>query len=313
MKTLAGILLVAGAATLGDFIWFTYGVEHNVLSGVVHGALLLMMVGGVLGWLAGRFVRGLPIGAIAGIGGAMSYYTIIALTGGRTYGTAIPASWVILWLVLAALDGRWLRAPAQRSWPSIAIRGLTAALAGALAFSYVMPIVWGRPPAGGRNYLVQWLAWAVAWAPGILALAARGESRVPKNVAQAPRPIAAGASARESPHESDSTRPAERSITATDLLARIDRGDAPPILDVRSEGEFAAGHVPGAMNIPFNQVPSRLTEVPGAPGEDLIVYCGHGPRAYVAAMPLRYSAGRHVIFLTGHWSSWQADGLPSER
>ena len=40
-------------------------------------------------------------------------------------------------------------------------------------------------------------------------------------------------------------------MTPQELLARIDRGDAPPILDVRSEREFAAGHVPGAVNIPY--------------------------------------------------------------
>jgi hypothetical protein len=30
--------------------------------------------------------------------------------------------------------------------------------------------LWGRPPATGRNYFVQFAAWVVAWAPGLLAL-----------------------------------------------------------------------------------------------------------------------------------------------
>ena len=51
---------------------------------------------------------------------------------------------------------------------------------------------------------------------------------------------------------------ADGSITSTELLARIDAGETVNILDVRSEGEFEAGHVPGARNIPFTQVPLTL-------------------------------------------------------
>ena len=167
-----GIAAVAAAATLGDFIWYTVGVRHTMTAGVIHGALLLSAVGVVLGLAAGRPLKGLPIGTLAGIGGALTYYLLILILDGRTYGTAIPASWVIMWLMLAALDGRWLRAPNRRSWKEVAARGLTAAVVGGIAFALVMNVLWGRPPAGGRNYLLQWAAWAAAWAPGLLALMA---------------------------------------------------------------------------------------------------------------------------------------------
>ena len=165
-----GIAAVAAAATLGDFIWYTVGVRHTMTAGVIHGALLLSAVGVVLGLGAGRPLKGLPIGTLAGIGGALTYYLLILILDGRTYGTAIPASWVIMWLMLAALDGRWLRAPNRRSWKEVAARGLTAAVVGGIAFALVMNVLWGRPPAGGRNYLLQWAAWAAAWSPGLLAL-----------------------------------------------------------------------------------------------------------------------------------------------
>ena len=124
----------------------------------------------MLGAPAGRVVKGLPIGTLAGIGGALVYYAIIAVFGGRTYGAAIPAAWVALWLMLAALDGRWLRAPAVRPWPEVALRGGLAALLGGIAFALVMQTLWGRPPAGGRNYLLQFAAWVFAWTPGIVIL-----------------------------------------------------------------------------------------------------------------------------------------------
>jgi hypothetical protein len=100
----------------------------------------------------------------------LSYYALVAVMDSRTYGTAIPGAWVIMWLLLAALDGRWLRAPDRRAWTEVAVRGIAAAVVGGLAFALVRQVLWGRPPAGGRNYAIQLAAWAVAWAPGLLAL-----------------------------------------------------------------------------------------------------------------------------------------------
>jgi hypothetical protein len=170
MTILLGIVIVAAVAATGDYIWYTRGVRHTITSGVIHGALLLTAVGGVLGASAGHVVKGLPIGTLAGVGGALAYYAIIAVIGGSTYGASIPASWVVLWLLLAAFDGRWLRAPAVRPWSEVAVRGGLAAFFGGIAFALVMQTLWGRPPAGGRNYLLQFAAWVVAWAPGIFIL-----------------------------------------------------------------------------------------------------------------------------------------------
>ena len=170
MRMAAGILGVALIATLADYTWYTLHVRHNMATGIIHGAVLLTAVGAVLGLHAGHVLKGLPIGALAGVGGALTYYLLIALVDGRTYGSAIPASWVALWLIVAILDGRWLRAPDRRPWGEIAIRGALAAVLSGVAFFMVMNTLWGRPPATGRNYIVQFGAWLVAWAPGLLAL-----------------------------------------------------------------------------------------------------------------------------------------------
>jgi hypothetical protein len=170
MRIVLGILGVALVATLADYTWYTLGVRHSIATGIVHGAVLLTAVGAVLGLDSGRLLKGLPIGALAGVGGALTYYLLVALVDRRTYGSAIPASWVALWLIVAALDGRWLRAPARRSWAEIAIRGAIAAICSGIAFFLVMNTLWGRPPATGKNYVLQFAAWVVAWAPGLLAL-----------------------------------------------------------------------------------------------------------------------------------------------
>jgi phage shock protein E len=304
MKTLVGLLVVAAVATTGDFIWYTYGVRHTMVAGLIHGALLLTSVGAVLGVASGRVLKGLPIGTLAGIGGAISYYVLVAVMDRRTYGTAIPAAWVIMWLMLAALDGRWLRAPQRRTWAAVGKRGLAAAVLGGLAFYLVMTTLWGRPPAGGRNYLVQFFAWAFAWAPGLFALTV-GET-----------PIGKPASTR-TPSSTEPLAPPpvvehDKPITAVELMGRIDRGENLNVLDVRSESEFAAGHIPGAVNIPFTKVPSRIGDVPGTAGDELILYCGHGPRAYMAAAALRHGGRTRIVYLSGHWAAWQNAGLRVE-
>ena len=170
MTILIATLAIAATATLCDFTWYTVGIRHTLIAGVAYGALLLTVVGGALGAACGRFVKGLPIGTLAGIGGALSYYILIALVDSRVYGPAIPGAWITMWLILAAFDGRWLRAPRKRSWGEVALRGVLAAVAGGLAFALVRNVLWGAAPTGGRNYLIQFLAWAFAWTPGLLAL-----------------------------------------------------------------------------------------------------------------------------------------------
>jgi len=175
-KIVAGILLVAATATAADWIWYTFGVRHSVTAGLIHGALLLTVVGAVLGTASGRLLRGLPIGAAAGIGGALAYNAFILSIDDRPYGLAIPAAWVVMWLLLAILEGRWLRAPACRSWVEIAVRGVAAAALSGVAFYLALSTLWGAPPESGRNYAIQFAAWALAWAPGLTVLAAGSPS-----------------------------------------------------------------------------------------------------------------------------------------
>jgi rhodanese-related sulfurtransferase len=102
-------------------------------------------------------------------------------------------------------------------------------------------------------------------------------------------------------------------VTADDLEARIRAGTAPAILDVRSAREFAGGHVPGAVHIPFWRVSARIAEVPAGAGDKLVVYCGHGPRAKVAGRALRRHGFTRFEYLDGHFSTWTRDGRPEAR
>lgn len=82
---------------------------------------------------------------------------------------------------------------------------------------------------------------------------------------------------------------------------------APLILDVRSEEEFRAGHIPGARNIPHDQLDRRLDEL-GNP-KWVVVYCRSGRRAGIAEKIID-RAGIEVRQLEGSWLKWESAGLP---
>jgi rhodanese-related sulfurtransferase len=97
-----------------------------------------------------------------------------------------------------------------------------------------------------------------------------------------------------------------------ELLALIRSGHAPPIVDVRTSAEYAGGHVPGARNVPLASIWSRAAALPEPGDEPMVVYCGHGPRARIAAALLRYR-GFRIVLLTGHMAAWRRAGLTEER
>jgi rhodanese-related sulfurtransferase len=101
-------------------------------------------------------------------------------------------------------------------------------------------------------------------------------------------------------------------ISAEALLTRIESGAAPLILDVRSRGEFAKGHVPGARHIPFWRVLRRIGELAIPRDSELVVYCGHGPRAVFAGRALRRRGFTRITYLEGHFSKWRGAGLREE-
>jgi hypothetical protein len=168
LKLVTGIVAVAAVATVGDYVWYEFGVKHRMAIGILHGAALLMAAGGALGWPAGRTVAGLGIGTGAGILGALTYYALVPSTGQA----AMLAAWVTVWLLLALGRGRLVQTP-PRPWTTTIASGVAAALLSGLSFYVISSMVWGRAPAGGRNYAQHFGCWLVAWAPGLLAIGAR--------------------------------------------------------------------------------------------------------------------------------------------
>lgn len=98
------------------------------------------------------------------------------------------------------------------------------------------------------------------------------------------------------------------------LLERIQKKDPSVIiLDVRSPEEFAAGHVPGAINIPYTHLPARISAMPSPTDKDVVVYCEIGVRAEKAAASLRDNGFTRLMHLEGDMKQWREAKRPTEK
>ena len=104
----------------------------------------------------------------------------------------------------------------------------------------------------------------------------------------------------------DSLEPVPRS----ELLARV-RDGLVTVLDVRPPEEYAAGHLPGALNIPLAELELRLEEL--GKDQEIVAYC-RGPHcvlAFDAVAQLR-KKGLKARRLEDGYPEWKAEGLPVE-
>jgi rhodanese-related sulfurtransferase len=79
------------------------------------------------------------------------------------------------------------------------------------------------------------------------------------------------------------------------------------LVDVRSSSEFAAGHIPGAVNIPMDQIESRLDDL--SADVPIILTCQTGKRAQISA-GLLAPCQRQITVLEGGTKAWIDAGLP---
>ena len=101
-----------------------------------------------------------------------------------------------------------------------------------------------------------------------------------------------------------------RDVSGDELKTLLGGRRPPVVLDVRSAAEFAAGHIQGAVHIPFWAVLWRSARLRSAADDPIVVYCGHGPRALFARSALRRQGFTRVACLAGHMAQWRREGRP---
>jgi rhodanese-related sulfurtransferase len=122
--------------------------------------------------------------------------------------------------------------------------------------------------------------------------------------AQSPVGIAA-------PADSAPIAPTVPQVSQSALLERsAAKGAEIVILDVRTPAEYAAGHVPGAINIPHDQLGARIEELAAARDKDIVVYCRTGRRSNTALHTLTAAGFARLAHLEGDYTAWQAAQRP---
>lgn len=108
-------------------------------------------------------------------------------------------------------------------------------------------------------------------------------------------------------------------ITAVELKARLDRGEAIAVLDVREpvERDYCSIALPPTAHdlfVPLGDLPSRLEEIRGVTGVSiLVVYCHLGVRSMRAAGWLAHHGVTGLTNLEGGIDAWSADVDPEVR
>jgi rhodanese-related sulfurtransferase/DNA-binding HxlR family transcriptional regulator len=96
-----------------------------------------------------------------------------------------------------------------------------------------------------------------------------------------------------------------------DQLLEMVRDGLVSVLDVRPPEEYEAGHLPGAVNIPLEELEKRLHEL--NPDQEIVAYC-RGPHCVLAfdAVSRLRQKGVEARRLEGGLPEWQLEGLPVE-
>jgi len=92
-------------------------------------------------------------------------------------------------------------------------------------------------------------------------------------------------------------------VPPADLRSLLGSGQPPQVLDVRTDDEWEAGHIEGALHVPLNELGDRIGEVPREP---LFVLCGSGYRSSIGCSLLQRSGRRDVTNVIGGWTAWEA-------
>jgi hydroxyacylglutathione hydrolase len=99
-------------------------------------------------------------------------------------------------------------------------------------------------------------------------------------------------------------------LSAEQLHKRITTGQAVTLLDVRTKGEFQAGHIEGAINIPFPDLRKRYGELD--PKASTVVICNTGHRSSLGASLLKQHSFEDISNVAGGMTGYGATGLEAD-
>ncbi len=87
------------------------------------------------------------------------------------------------------------------------------------------------------------------------------------------------------------------------------------VIDVREYDEYAAGHLPGSINIPRGVLEFKIGMVPECANKDgaFLLYCRTSGRAALSAVQLQKIGYRDIVSMAGGFEVWNTQGRPTEK
>jgi phage shock protein E len=135
-------------------------------------------------------------------------------------------------------------------------------------------------------------------------------------VAAVATPFALPARAAEPTPAAPATKPAAVKKLSVDDFDKARQAKDAVVLDVRSPEEYAAGHVPGAVNVPVTGKGSaEFDKTVAAIDKDkpVLVHCRSGVRSAKAVEKMRAMGFVHLAEFPGGWVAWEGAGKPAEQ
>jgi len=96
------------------------------------------------------------------------------------------------------------------------------------------------------------------------------------------------------------------------LERQLDSGDV-QLVDVRTRGEWRAGHIRGAVNVPITEFGQRVEELELDPDRPVVAICLSAHRSIPAVRLLRRRGFSDASQLAGGMLAWRKAGLPEEQ
>ena len=104
-----------------------------------------------------------------------------------------------------------------------------------------------------------------------------------------------------------------KECTVDDVKRRLASGESFPLVDVREESEWAAGHARGAVHMSRGIIERDVEAKVPDKAAPLVLYCGGGFRSALVAENLQKMGYTNVISIDGCWRAWTQAGLPVEK
>jgi rhodanese-related sulfurtransferase len=111
----------------------------------------------------------------------------------------------------------------------------------------------------------------------------------------------------------DDAKTRVRECTVADVKQKLDRKEKFHLVDVREDGEWANGHLPGAMHLGKGVIERDIEQKIPDTSAEIVLYCGGGFRSALAADNLQKMGYTNVISMDGGFRGWKEAGLPVQK